>query len=177
MLGVRLSAQSLFLGRLGTCIVQGKSEPSRRLAVMAGFVLECSGDEDRPLDSDVSSFVPTDSSRALYVIYIVCAMSSKTQHLIWANVGRWFRCLLHVDRASWLQSRACLCFEVFYTLTGLRGSKAEHVCTFVRVRVRECIHENKHGYGPHFKQAAAHMMMHIVDVCKSKAAHVVQTNA
>ena len=111
MLGVRLSAQSLFLGtkgRLGTCIVQGKSEPSRRLAVMAGFVLECSGDEDRPLDSDVSSFVPTDSSRALYVMSIVCAMSSKTQHLyghMW-GVG----------------------FDVFYTLIELRGSKAEHVC-------------------------------------------------
>lgn len=114
MLGVRLSAQrSLFLGtkgRFGTCIVQGKSEPSRRLAVMAGFVLKCSGDEDRPLDSDVSSSVPTDSSRALYVISIDCAMSSKTQHLIWAHVGRWFRSLLHVDRASWLQSRACLLF-------------------------------------------------------------------
>ena len=70
-----------------------------------------------------------------------------------------------------------VCFDVFYTLIELRGSKAEHVCSFVRVRVRECIHKDKHGYGPHFKPAAAQRMMHIVDVCKSKAAHVVQTNA
>ena len=38
-------------------------------------------------------------------------------------------------------------FDVFYTLIGLRGSKAEHVCYFVRVRVRDCIHVNKHGSG------------------------------
>ena len=60
-----------------------------------------------------------------------------------------FYCLCHVIKDTALDRGQMwgIGFDVFYTLIGLRGSKAEHVCYFVRVRVRDCIHVNKHGSG------------------------------
>ena len=60
-----------------------------------------------------------------------------------------FYCLCHVikDTALDMGQMWGVGLDVFYALIGLRGSKAEHVCYFVRVRVRDCIHVNKHGSG------------------------------